>query len=355
MRILVVGAGATGGYFGGRLLEAGRDVTFLVRPARAERLASSGLTIASPAGNITLRSPPTVLATHLRTSFDAVILSCKAYDLDVAIESFAPAVGPDTAVLPILNGMRHLDLRSTLGLARIACWAGRASSRRSSAMTDKSITSATSTGWNSGSESAGGGARIDAIAAAMSDAKFEAVSSEEIMLVMWEKWVFLAALAGITCLTRSAVGDIVAAGGADLTAALFDECRAIAAANGYPPRPDSLKASLRRLTNPGSLVTASMLDDVERQGRTEADHILGDLLRRRGRVSNGDHSLLRAAYIAVKAAEARGGTRVGHRRSRRRNRDELPMSSRLFGSTGQRPQAFHSEAASGNQSLATFL
>jgi len=67
MRFLVVGAGATGGYFGGRLLEAGRDVTFLVRPARAERLAATGLTIASPAGNVTLRSPPTVLAAELRT------------------------------------------------------------------------------------------------------------------------------------------------------------------------------------------------------------------------------------------------------------------------------------------------
>src|SRR5215218_7737662 len=96
MRFLVVGAGATGGYFGGRLLEAGRDVTFLVRPARAERLAATGLTIASPAGDVTLRSPPTALAPQLRTPFDAVILSCKAYDLDGAIESFAPAVGPDT-------------------------------------------------------------------------------------------------------------------------------------------------------------------------------------------------------------------------------------------------------------------
>src|SRR6478672_8427505 len=110
MRFLVVGAGATGGYFGGRLLEAGRDVTFLVRPARAERLAATGLRITSPAGNVTLRSPPTVLASELRNPFDAVILSCKAYDLDGAIESFAPAVGPDTAVVPLLNGMRHLDV-----------------------------------------------------------------------------------------------------------------------------------------------------------------------------------------------------------------------------------------------------
>src|SRR5215831_1622292 len=110
MRFLVIGAGATGGYFGGRLLEAGRDVTFLVRPARAERLAATGLTIASPAGDVTLRSPPTVLAAGLRTPYGAVILSCKAYDLDGAIESFAPAVGPDTVVVPLLNGMQHLEV-----------------------------------------------------------------------------------------------------------------------------------------------------------------------------------------------------------------------------------------------------
>src|SRR5262245_54457625 len=120
MRFLVVGAGATGGYFGGRLLEAGRDVTFLVRPARAERLAATGLTIASPAGNVSLRSPPTVLASELRTTFDAVILSCKAYDLTGAIESFAPAMGPDTAIVPLLNGMRHLDeLDARFGADRV--------------------------------------------------------------------------------------------------------------------------------------------------------------------------------------------------------------------------------------------
>src|SRR5436309_15626132 len=82
MRFLVVGAGATGGYFGGRLLEAGRDVTFLVRPARAEKLAATGLVITSPAGDATVPSPRTVLATELREPFDVVVLSCKAYDLD---------------------------------------------------------------------------------------------------------------------------------------------------------------------------------------------------------------------------------------------------------------------------------
>src|SRR5882757_8105582 len=100
MRILVVGAGAIGGYFGGRLLQAGQDVTFLVRPKRASELASAGLVIKSPNGDVTLTAPPSVQADKLD----------KAFDLDDAIKSFAPAVGPNTAILPPLNGMKHLDI-----------------------------------------------------------------------------------------------------------------------------------------------------------------------------------------------------------------------------------------------------
>jgi 2-dehydropantoate 2-reductase len=310
MRFLVVGAGATGGYFGGRLLEAGQDVTFLVRPARAERLAATGLTIISPAGNVTLRSPSTVIAAELRTPFDVVVLSCKAYDLDGAIESFAPAVGPDTAVVPLLNGMRHLDaLDARFGADRVlggSCFIS-AKLDEGGHIAHVSDIHRLAFGERSGRRSP----RVEALAAAMAGAKFEAVASDHILLVMWEKWVFLASLAGITCLARAAVGDIVAAGGADLAAGLLEECRAIAAAAGYPPRADSLKASLDRLTDPGSAVTASMLGDVERRGRTEADHVLGDLLRRRGGASDGDRSLLRAAYVAVKAAEARASRESG--------------------------------------------
>jgi 2-dehydropantoate 2-reductase len=310
MRFLVIGAGATGGYFGGRLLEAGRDVTFLVRRARAERLAATGLTITSPAGNVTLRSPPTVLAGELRTPFDVVILSCKAYDLDGAIESFAPAVGPDTAIVPLLNGMRHLDaLEARFGAERVlggTCFISAKLSEGGQIAHLSDIHRITF-----GERGGGRSPRVEAIAAAMAGAKFDTVASAEIMLVMWEKWVFLAALAGITCLTRSAVRDIVAAGGADLAIALFDECQSIAVAAGYPPRPDWLESGLGRLIDPTSALTASMLGDVERQGRTEADHVLGDLLRRRGGELDKDGSLLRVAYVAVKAAEARAARESG--------------------------------------------
>ena len=109
MRFLVVGAGALGGYFGGRLLQAGEDVTFLVRPRRAAQLAKTGLVIQSPLGSFTQPSPPVVLSQDIQGPYDVVIVGCKAYDLEATMESFAAAVGPGTAVLPVLNGMRHLD------------------------------------------------------------------------------------------------------------------------------------------------------------------------------------------------------------------------------------------------------
>src|SRR3954454_18668241 len=108
MRVLIVGAGAIGGYFGGRMLQAGRDITFLVRPRRASELAVVGLVIKSPNGDVTLKNPPIVQADTIKAKFDAVLLSCKAYDLDDAVKSFAPAVGERTAIIPLLNGMRDM-------------------------------------------------------------------------------------------------------------------------------------------------------------------------------------------------------------------------------------------------------
>lgn len=310
MRFLVVGAGATGGYFGGRLLEAGSDVTFLVLPGRAEQLAAHGLTIVSPAGSVSLRAPPTVLATDLRGPFDVVLLSCKAYDLEAAFEAFAPGVGQATAILPLLNGLRHLDLLDArFGAGRVlggTCFISTKLGERGQIAHVSDIHRLTF-----GERAGGQSARVEAIAAAMQRARFEPCASDQILQVMWEKWVFLAALAGITCLTRAAVGDLVAAGGDDLAVALLEECRAIAAAAGHPPRDEELQSSLARLTDPNSAVTASMLGDVERRGRTEADHVLGDLLRRRENSPAEDRSLLRIAYVAVKAAEGRAAREAG--------------------------------------------
>jgi 2-dehydropantoate 2-reductase len=303
MRILVLGAGATGGYFGGRLLEAGRDVTFLVRPERAARMAKTGLVIESPVGNVTLPSPPTICAGGIRNPFDVILLSCKAYDLNTAIDAFAPAVGANTVVVPLLNGMRHLDLLDArLGASHVLGGQCLISARLDPA---GRIVHLTDVHRISTGERAGGlSPRVEAVAAVMAGAKFESRASDKIILDMWEKWVFLATLAGITCLMRAAVGDIVSSGGSDLALALLEECRSIAVVAGWPPRHEFMKVASDRLVTPNSTLTASMLSDVERGGSTEADHILGDLLRRRGNLSGAEHSLLRIAYASIKAHEA---------------------------------------------------
>ncbi|CAN5488539.1 2-dehydropantoate 2-reductase [soil metagenome] len=312
MRILVIGAGATGGYFGGRLLEAGRDVTFLVRPERAARLAKDGLTIDSAFGSVTLANPPTVLAGQISGPFDVILLSCKAYDLDSAIDSFAPAVGPESVVVPILNGMRHLDvLDARLGANRVLGGVCLISSRLdpSGRILHLSDIHRVVLGERAGGLSP----RAEAIAAEMAGAKFDVRASDAVILDMWEKWVFLATLAGSTCQTRSAVGDIASAGATDLALALLEECRQIAVASGWPPREKFIELCIARLSDPKSPLTASMLSDFERGGPTEADHILGDLLRRRYSTAGPDHSLLRIAYASVKANEARLKREIGSR------------------------------------------
>jgi len=304
MRILVVGAGAVGGYFGGRLLEAGCNVTFLVRPKRAAQLAETGLVIKSRFGDVALRSPPTVQASELRREFDLILLSCKAYDLAAAVDSFTSAVRPDTAILPLLNGMRHLDLLDErFGAARVLggqCLISAKLDDRGSILhlNDSHLLTF---GERDGNRSP----RIDGIAAEMGKAKFELRASSVILLEMWEKWVFLATLAAITCLMRSAIGDIEAAGGARLALDLLEECRSSAASAGFAPRAEFLERTRSTVTAPGSLLTASMLRDIEDGAPIEADHVLGDLVRRGDRVLSPDRSLLRLAYMHLKAYESR--------------------------------------------------
>ena len=300
MRILVVGAGAVGGYFGGRLLQAGRDVTFLVRPRRAGELGKHGLRIRSPLGDFHRPSPPIVSSEALADPFDLVLLSCKAYDLDGAMESFASAVGENTAILPLLNGMRHLDLlRDRFGPKPLL---GGQCAISATLDADGGIVhlhnlQELSFGELDGSRSQ----RIETVASALLNAGFDARLSDEIRQEMWEKWVFIATAAGITCLMRAAVGDIVAAGGADLATGLLTECAEIAAGQGFQPREVTLARARAILTAAGSPFKASMLRDIEGGKPVEGDQILGDLLRRAKKPD--DRSLLRTAFLHVKAYE----------------------------------------------------
>jgi 2-dehydropantoate 2-reductase len=306
MRVLVVGAGAIGGYFGGRMLQAGRDITFLVRPRRATELAAAGLVIKSPNGDVTLKNPPTVQADRLNEKFDVILLSCKAFDLDDAIKSFAPAVGPQTAIVPLLNGILHLDVldrkfgreRVLGGLCAIAVTLNE---HREVAHLNpmQSLTFGERDGTMSD--------RVRAIAEVMASGKFGAVASEHIIQEMWEKWVFLASLAASTCLMRTSVGNILASpGGKDFILGMLDECKAVATAEGYAPRAPFLERTLGMLTTEGSPLTASMFRDIKAGAPVEVDHVIGDLIAR-GDADKVPVPRLRTAYTHLKAYEKQRG------------------------------------------------
>jgi len=304
MRILVVGAGATGGYFGGRLLESGQDVTFLVRARRATQLAERGLVIHSGFGDVSVPSPSIVQADSLRETFDLILLSCKAYHLPQVIEDMAPAVGANTTIVPLLNGMRHLDmLDARFGAERVLggqCIIASTLDAEGGVRhlnRSHSLTFGERDGTRSG--------RVERVLDAMSKASFEPRLSTSILQDMWDKWVFLASLAGITCLMRAPVGDIMAApGGKQATLHLLDDCRRVAEYAGYAPSDAVLARARGILTEADSSLSASMMRDLEQGGLIEADHVLGDLLARSGGLSD-ELTMLRTAYAHLMAYEAR--------------------------------------------------
>lgn len=307
MRILVVGAGATGGYFGARLAQAGRDVTFLVRPARAEQLRTDGLQIVSPHGDLRLE-PRLVDTAQLFPEYDVVLLAVKAFALEAALDDVAPAVGPATMVLPFLNGMRHIDVltarfgeRPILGGVCLVATTLDTLGRILQLGDMQQLVY----GERDGTASP----RVAALDGLMQGAGFAARSSPQIMQEMWEKWVMLATNAGITCLMRGSIGDIVGADGRDTILALLAECQATASASGHPPRQAVIDFAASLLTTPGSPLTASMLRDIEGNHATEAEHIIGDLADRAERLGIAT-PLLRLArrhlgtYAARRARES---------------------------------------------------
>lgn len=295
MRLLVVGAGSTGGYFGARLAEAGRDVSFLVRPGRAEQLRKDGLRIASPHGDMVLE-PHLVTAGNINGAFDLVLLAVKAHALDAALDDLAPAIGPDTMILPVLNGMRHIDVlaarfgdRPVLGgVCRIATTID-----EQGRIVQLSRIQELIHGERDGSLSG----RIAGLDGFMQGAGFETRLSRTIEHDMWEKWVLLATLGGITCLMRGTVGDIASApGGAVFVLGLLDECIAIARAAGQAPDDTAIAGMRTAMTAAGSTLTSSMYRDLEQKRPVEAEQILGDLLVR-ARSLGFAAPLIGAAYV----------------------------------------------------------
>jgi len=279
MRILVIGAGALGGYFGACLVRAGRDVTFMVRPRRAEQLARDGLRIVSPHGDFSVAAT-TALAGAIHEPFDLILVGVKSYSLDEAMDQFAPAVGPSTMILPVLNGIGHLDrLTARFGAAHVMGGMANISAGQDA---EGRITQFVPLHDLVYGEIAGGPSeRTRSLQACFDGAGFNARASDVVMQDMWEKFVQLGLGAGITCLMRASIGDILAApGGREAMFAIFDECCAVATASGFKPRPAFIEFDTTLITTVGSPLKWSMLRDIERGSTTEGEHILGDMVAR---------------------------------------------------------------------------
>ncbi|MGL9617573.1 2-dehydropantoate 2-reductase [Bradyrhizobium sp. U531] len=307
MRVLVIGAGALGGYYGACLVRAGRDVTFLVREKRAEQLRRNGLQVVSPHGDFAVQ-PRLLAAGDLREPFDVVLVGVKAYSLDDAMNQFAPAVGSGTMVLPILNGLKHVDaLTAKFGASRILGGLANVSAgldaegRVAHFMANQTIVFGEIEGALS--------ERVLALEALLQVPGIDVRASEAIMQDMWEKFVQLSTLAGITCLMRASIGDILAVpNGEQSIFRLFAECCAVATASGFEPRAPFIEFDRKLFTTLDSPLKASMLRDIERGSITEAEHILGDMANR-ARALGIETPLLDLARAHVAAYE------VGRRRA----------------------------------------
>jgi 2-dehydropantoate 2-reductase len=304
MRILMVGAGATGGFFGGKLVEAGRDVTFLLRERRAAQIRESGLEIITPSGDLTIH-PKVVTVEQLREStesFDLIVLSTKAYQLRAAMEDLAPAVGQTTMLLPIQNGMLQFSmLDERFGKEHVL-----GGCARIYAEMDERGRIHQSTGpsqINYGELSGERSERILSVDQALRDAGFQAVLEPDILATLWQKWWFLASLSATCVLGRGVVGNIAAVVpyGPAFARAVVEECAAITKVNGYPIEESALLHHIDTMTQPGSTLSSSMYRDLIKGAPVEADHILGDLVDRAKGVSA---PLVAAAYVQLKVYEA---------------------------------------------------
>jgi 2-dehydropantoate 2-reductase len=283
MRYLILGAGALGGYFGAMLIKGGADVTFLVRPTRAAQLKRAGLVVKTQDGGELRTQVKIVQQGQLEGTYDVVLLSCKAYDLAGAMDAIGPAMGEQSVIVPVLNGVRHIDvLTERFGSGRVL---GGLTIINAALMPDGTIQQSqvrvniTAIGELDGRLSS----RCTAIKTALEAGGIPVQVTDNILVMMWEKFFGFACSATIASLSRSRAGVIArAADGASFVSAVIGECTRVVTAVGYPPLPafNSAGQISGLFSQPDSAYGPSMLIDMEDGRPTEGEHTIGDLAER---------------------------------------------------------------------------
>ena len=279
MRILMAGAGATGGYFGARLIQAGQDVTFLVRERRYQQLQTHGLVLQTLQGTEKFQ-PQLIQASTLKSHYDLIIVTVKSFALDLVMDDIAPAVGPETLIMPILNGMRHIaTLQQRFGEDKVIgglC-------KINATLGDKGevIQMTPLHQLLYGALDGNNDARLQRVDAALRDCQVDTLFSDNIMDELWEKWLLLSTLGAVCCLARGNTQQILTSrGGEALLQGVFTEILSVITAEGYQPRPAVTARIFELLNNPATPMTSSMYRDLTQGSDIEADQVIGDLLLR---------------------------------------------------------------------------
>jgi 2-dehydropantoate 2-reductase len=277
-------------------------VTFLVTQRRAEVLSQRGLRIVGPGGTQII-TPRLVTVERLSAVADTVLVAVKAAALDAVIKEIGPAVGPETMIVPILNGIRHMDaLNQAFGSRRVLGSVAVLATQLDDNGDVRQLTDDVS--LLIGAQDRQRTPAAERTASELSGAGFPVAISDDILAAMWYKWAFIAAAGALTCLLRGTVGEITAAGGGDVTRDIIEETNSIAGAAGYPIPDSEARQTTKILTAAGSPFTSSMYRDLEQGRPVEVETILGDLIAE-ARKANLHAPLLEAATVALRVYAAR--------------------------------------------------
>ena len=279
MRILMAGAGATGGYFGARLIQAGQDVTFLVRERRYQQLQTHGLVLQTLQGTEKFQ-PQLIQASTLKSHYDLIIVTVKSFALDQVMDDITPAVGPATLIMPILNGMRHIaTLQQRFGEDKVI--GGLCKINATLGDQGEVIQMTPLHQLLYGALNGNNDARLQRVDAALRDCQVDTLFSDNIMDELWEKWLLLSTLGAVCCLARGNTQQILTSrGGEALLQGVFTEILSVITAEGYQPRPAVTARIFELLNNPATPMTSSMYRDLTQGSDIEADQVIGDLLLR---------------------------------------------------------------------------
>ncbi|HFJ9467679.1 2-dehydropantoate 2-reductase [Bacillus paranthracis] len=277
MRILVLGAGGVGGFFGGRLVEKGEDVTFLVRSKRKKQLEERGLVIRSVNGDFSFQ-PKLITKEDQTAPFDVILFSTKAYHLNEAIQDLKPFVGESTVIIPLLNGIAHVSLlQKEFGEEKVIgglCFIETTLNNQG-----EIVQTSAANRLMFGEMKSQDSERIQHISKAFAGTKSSFILSENITQDMWHKYLFITVMSGVTTLMRAPIGPIrESEGGRDFIQNLFEECMEIMRCVGAPIKDNIVQEHMKIIDKISYNMKSSMQRDMEKGSSIEAKHLQGYLL-----------------------------------------------------------------------------